>query len=94
MIKPIKPDNREGREIKIKPLNREVNKKMMKPIDGSENKVKLQFFDEFQYKLIDLTVVSNLKLESFLNSLGKEGWELIDKSDPYRAIFKRKLITV
>lgn len=73
-----------GSETKLKPGNR----------GGSENKVKLQFFDEFQYKLIDLTVVSNLKLESFLNSLGKEGWELIDRSDPYRALFKRKLITV
>ena len=92
MIKPIRPDNRERSEIKL--FNRERSEKMTKPIEGSENKVELQFFDEFQYKLIDLTVVSNLKLESFLNSLGKEGWELIDKSDPYRAIFKRKLITV
>lgn len=80
----IKPYNRERSETKIKAGN----------IEGSENKVKLQYFDEFQYKLIDLTVVSNLKLESFLNSLGKEGWELIDRSDPYRALFKRKLITV
>jgi len=80
----VRPDYIVGNKTKANPGNRV----------GNENKVKLQFFDEFQYKLIDLTVVSNLKLESFLNSLGKEGWELIDRSDPYRALFKRKLITV
>lgn len=57
-------------------------------------KIKLQYFDEIQYKIVDLSIVSVTRLESYLNTLGKDGWELMDRSDPYRALFKRKLITV
>lgn len=46
-----------------------------------------QTFDRFEYKVLS---IPNYNPEGFLNSLGKDGWELINFLNN-KGIFKRKL---
>lgn len=46
-----------------------------------------QTFDRFEYKIVKLI---SYKLEEQLNTLGKDGWELISIQND-QGIFKRKL---